>query len=468
MASFAAPPASAMLLASLAEPPSVSAGFGNFEYTGDYTAGQFLDVSETDWFASYVEDAYNYGLIRGKSPDKFDPGGLLTRSDAATLAARLRSVFLMGTADFTEYVPAFSSYVGSAVPITRAGFAELVYSALPPEAFAIINEINNFGICDVPHDAGYRDAVYALYRSGVLSGSDRFGTFFPNANITRAEACAVMVRLADPYSRVSFSIASKIPAELIFQRNCDAVFMIETFDADGKSIRTSSGFFISESGLAVSNRHVIDGAVSADITLYSGDVMKMKGVRAISEEFNLIIFELEAAAGSDVGFGEDAGSGAAGETIANAGLGSAAGSDANTGSGSVAGSGANTVPGPAGAGRSFLIIGDSDMLETGNDVYTIGSPISYINSMSAGIVSNVNREVGNEQLIQFTAPISFGSGGSPLLNTLGQVVGVTSSSFSYGQNLNLAVPIKHLLSLELGELMSLESLLLPDVDPDMP
>ena len=200
---------------------------------------------------------------------------------------------------------------------------------------------------------------------------------------------------------------AQIPAEFIFQQSADAVFMLETFDKDGESIRTGSGFFISEDGLAVTNLHVIDGAVSATITLYNGDVYPVRGVNAVSNEYNLTLISID----SDEG------------------------------------------------GWDYLTLGNSDRIEVGNSVYTIGSPLGLINTMSAGIVSNTKRDVDGETLIQFTAPISFGSGGTALLNTLGQVVGVASSSFSYGQNLNLAVPINHVKAMKAGESVPLSELL---------
>jgi len=46
-----------------------------------------------------------------------------------------------------------------------------------------------------------------------------------------------------------------------------------------------------------------------------------------------------------------------------------------------------------------------------------------------------------------------------VLNTLGQVVGVASSSYTYGQNLNLAVPINFVKEMEPGNLIKLEDLL---------
>jgi len=402
--------------------PSLAAtdGFGNFTYSGDYKAGKFRDVNESQWFASYVEDACNYGFFRGKSENIFDHAGLLTLGEAVTLVARLNSIYHTGNAFFEESTPFYTVYADYAIshgiidshgdynaPASRAQFAQLAYSALPPEAFPVINEIADYGICDVMADSDFATAVYTLYRAGILAGSDRYGTFYPNSNITRAEACAIMVRLANPTARVKTKLPVRIPAEVIFQRSADAVFLLEMFNSKGKSIRTGSGFFISDTGLAVTNLHVFENAASAEVTLFDGDVYPVLGVYAISEEYNLTIFSVD--------------------------------SDVN--------------------GFHYLNLADSDLVEAGNTVYALGSPRDLINTFSDGIISNTNRIVDESAFLQFTAPISFGSGGSPVLNPLGQVVGVASSSFSYGQNLNLAVPVNFIKSLETGEFVTLEELL---------
>ena len=44
------------------------------------------------------------------------------------------------------------------------------------------------GQSKVPLDAAYADAVYRLYRAGVLTGSDSLGTFGPDSSITRGAA----------------------------------------------------------------------------------------------------------------------------------------------------------------------------------------------------------------------------------------------------------------------------------------
>lgn len=48
----------------------------------------FKDVNEKDWFFDYISTANNYGIIKGKSKDIFDPQGLITKEEAAVMMKR--------------------------------------------------------------------------------------------------------------------------------------------------------------------------------------------------------------------------------------------------------------------------------------------------------------------------------------------------------------------------------------------
>jgi 2-alkenal reductase len=86
-----------------------------------------------------------------------------------------------------------------------------------------------------------------------------------------------------------------------------------------------------------------------------------------------------------------------------------------------------------------LIIGDSTLLMVGEPVYAIGNPFGLRGSMTAGIVSQLGRVIrlgdlgvpdpwgrySIVDLIQFDAAVNPGNSGGPLLNGMGEVVGVT-------------------------------------------
>lgn len=80
-------------------------------------------------------------------------------------------------------------------------------------------------------------------------------------------------------------------------------------------------------------------------------------------------------------------------------------------------------------------------LVRGQKVVAIGSPLGFFNSVSNGIISGF-RQIDYRDMIQFTAPISPGSSGGAVLNMFGELIGISTSGFDEGQNINLAVDYK--------------------------
>ena len=90
-------------------------------------------------------------------------------------------------------------------------------------------------------------------------------------------------------------------------------------------------------------------------------------------------------------------------------------------------------------GLKKVEIGNS--IKTGKDVTAIGSPLGLKNTISTGIISGNFQD--NIEVYQHTAPISPGSSGGALFDNSGKLIGITYASINGGQNLNLAIPIKH-------------------------
>jgi S1-C subfamily serine protease len=83
----------------------------------------------------------------------------------------------------------------------------------------------------------------------------------------------------------------------------------------------------------------------------------------------------------------------------------------------------------------------------GNDVWVAGAPMGQEGTISNGIVSAIRKHKPFDfDQIQFTAPISFGSSGGPLVNTDFELIGITVSGIDDfdAQNLNFAVPAKYI------------------------
>ena len=91
--------------------------------------------------------------------------------------------------------------------------------------------------------------------------------------------------------------------------------------------------------------------------------------------------------------------------------------------------------------------GDSDNAEVGDSVVAIGNPFGYTRSVTAGIVSALDRPLTApnnfqiEHAIQTDAALNHGNSGGPLLDARGEVIGVNSqiSTGNTGQQGNLGI-----------------------------
>jgi len=92
-------------------------------------------------------------------------------------------------------------------------------------------------------------------------------------------------------------------------------------------------------------------------------------------------------------------------------------------------------------------LGDSDRLEVGEWVMAIGNPFGLDNTVTSGIVSAKDRQIGAgpyDHFIQTDASINPGNSGGPLVNLEGEVVGIDTAIFSQsGGNIGIgfAIPI---------------------------
>lgn len=90
----------------------------------------------------------------------------------------------------------------------------------------------------------------------------------------------------------------------------------------------------------------------------------------------------------------------------------------------------------------------STTLGVGDQVIAIGNPYGLVGSLTTGIVSAVGRTIDEDtaggfsiaNIIQTSTPINPGNSGGPLLNALGNVVGITTAIVSDSQGLGFAVP----------------------------
>jgi len=92
-----------------------------------------------------------------------------------------------------------------------------------------------------------------------------------------------------------------------------------------------------------------------------------------------------------------------------------------------------------------------DVLDVGEDVYAIGSPLGVLTSTVTHGVLSADRVLQGVHLLQSDAAVTFGSSGGPLLDSDGRVVGLTKSGMGEGKGFNLFIPIHDALkALDIG------------------
>jgi len=195
-----------------------------------------------------------------------------------------------------------------------------------------------------------------------------------------AVALACFIALSSTWAQTPQEIAKKAFAST-------ALLLME--NANGQMVALGSGFLVGDKQIAT-NYHVIEGASGGSVKLIGVSTKyRIEGIVAADPAHDLVILRVSI------------------------------------------------------AGPKALTLSDSDKVQVGDTVYAVGNPLGLEGTFSQGIVSGV-RAVGSDSLLQITSPISPGSSGGPVLNTTGQVIGVSVATFEGGQNLNFAIPINYL------------------------
>ena len=167
--------------------------------------------------------------MKGTSETSFSPLQGITLAEAVTLAARLRSESAGDGADFTAgegeawYAP-FASYAQEnglidgeldySAAATRGDLARILAKALPTQSLEPLCDPPVFADLEGdPDGESLAREIEPLCRAGILSGETTDGKqyFHPQRPISRAEAAALMARLADP----SLRLRAAGPAETV-------------------------------------------------------------------------------------------------------------------------------------------------------------------------------------------------------------------------------------------------------------
>ena len=247
----------ALLLALALLSPAVSAA--DYERVRTYS-GRFADVDPGAWYAQNVADAYEYGLIDGKSDDRFDPEGTLTIAEAVKLAVVCHQLLTKGIVDDrafaaepgdTHWADGYlrygwqhgivtDDYETVDIPISRGSVAVLFARAVNTSGipFEEINEITFGELPDVDTSQWYATSCYRMYRWGILTGNER-GEIKPETTIRRSEMAAILSRVINPAARIKVTPAAPDePVSLV----TDGVLTLWEGPAEAPEVTFESGF----------------------------------------------------------------------------------------------------------------------------------------------------------------------------------------------------------------------------------
>lgn len=189
----------------------------------------FSDVPSNAWYAQDVAAAEKYGILQGTGNGRFSPDGNLTLAQAITMAARTyayeRGETIPKTggstwySDFLQYasdkgICAIGEF-GAAYDnfCNRLTMAKLFARVVPESTATQRNDVTS--LPDV-QSASENQAVFTLYQLGILTGSDKYGTFHPYQYIKRSETAAILNRVLNPDTRKSFTLEKAPTLEQIY------------------------------------------------------------------------------------------------------------------------------------------------------------------------------------------------------------------------------------------------------------
>lgn len=166
---------------------------------------------------------------------------------------------------------------------------------------------------------------------------------------------------------------------------------IVTIDAQLKDgVSSGTGSIVTSDGVILTSSHVIEDAGDIDVTTYSGKVYKASVISILGKNNDLALLKINVK---------------------------------------------EQLP--------TIKLGDSEEIKVGQKVLAIGNPFGFSGTLTQGIVSRIDY---TKNKIQTDAAINPGNSGGPLLNSSGEVIGISQSIYNPDNNksnigIGFAVPV---------------------------
>jgi serine protease Do len=167
----------------------------------------------------------------------------------------------------------------------------------------------------------------------------------------------------------------------LISQNEKAVFAIYSYDDFGVPNGYGTGFFITSSGIGITNYHILDGAAYALIKTHDKSTLRITEILEINPGADIIKFKVE-----------------------------------------------------NNNGRLFHYLSSKTTpLQKGEEIIVISNPYGITSTVSEGIISSTQELTGDKEIIQISVPFSTGSSGSPVLTLDGNVIGITNFQYVDGE-----------------------------------
>jgi hypothetical protein len=196
-------------------------------------------------------------------------------------------------------------------------------------------------------------------------------------------AAMMMSATGGAHAQAAGQTASAV-TEQLFDRVNDSVCTISAIATDGSYVSRGSGFVLRDSGLLVTNAHVVAGLENARAKC-AGRQLDIRRIVRFDRDVDLAIAEI----------------------------------------------GSVDVPG--------LVLATDTNVRPGSQIYVFGSPYGLEGTITPGLASG-RRDIDGRSYIQISAPIGAGNSGGPVTDERGNVLGVAVASLEVDQNINFAIP----------------------------
>lgn len=194
--------------------------------------------------------------------------------------------------------------------------------------------------------------------------------------------CLIMPVSAQNYS------ADELVNISVYEKINPAIVSIDANLSDGFSAGT--GCIVRRDGVILTGSHVIDGAKDIEVTTSNGKVYKASVLAKMGKNKDLALLKIDSK-----------------------------------------------------QNLKTISFGDSEQVKVGQKVLAIGNPFGFAGTLTSGIVSRIDYAKGR---IQTDAAINPGCSGGPLLNSQGEVIGISQSIYNPDNNISnigigFAIPI---------------------------